>query len=93
MTGPYPHSCIPKLHVLEEHVAPFIRQWRVGLGMLGEHGVEGIHARFNTLERTYSNMSIRLQRLQVCGSRALEAGLPSQCHSTTTSPKANQGRL
>ena len=43
-------SFIPKLHMLEEHVAPFIRQWRVGLGMLGEQGVEGIHARFNTLE-------------------------------------------
>ena len=27
-------SFIPKLHMLEEHVAPFIRQWRVGLGML-----------------------------------------------------------
>ena len=35
---------IPKLHMLEDHVLPFIRQWRVGLGMLGEQGVEGIHA-------------------------------------------------
>ena len=57
-------SFIPKLHMLEELVAPYIRQWRVGLGMLGEQRVEGIHARFNTLERTYSNMSNRLQRLK-----------------------------
>lgn len=55
---------IPKLHMLEDHVVPFIRQWRVGVGMLGEQGVEGIHARFNTLERTYSSMSNRVERLK-----------------------------
>ena len=55
---------IPKLHMLEDHVVPFIRQWRVGVGMLGEQGVEGIHARFNTLERTYSCMSNRVERLK-----------------------------
>ena len=50
--------------MLEEHVVPFIRQWRVGLGMLEEQGVEGIHARFNNLERTYSNMSNHVERLK-----------------------------
>ena len=52
---------IPKLHMLEDHIVPYIRQWRVGVAMLG---VEGIHARFNTLERTYSNMSNRVERLK-----------------------------
>ena len=50
--------------MLEDHTVPFIRQWRVGLGMLGEQGMEGIHARFINLERTYSNMSNRIERLK-----------------------------
>ena len=57
-------SFIPKLHMLEDHVVPFIKQWRVDLGMLGVQGMEGIHARFNSLERTYSNMSNRVERLK-----------------------------
>ena len=55
---------IPKLHVLEDNVVPFIMQWLVGLGMLGEQGMEGIHVRFNTLEQTYSNMSNHEKRLK-----------------------------
>ena len=26
----------PKLHMLEEHVCPFLRQWHMGLGFYGE---------------------------------------------------------
>ena len=46
-----------KLHTLEEHVIPFIQQWIVGLGVMSEQGAESIHARFNSLERIYSNMT------------------------------------
>ena len=61
----FPESSIsPKLHIFEEHVIPFITQWRVGLGIMGEQGAESIHARFNTLERTYSNMTNPVQRLK-----------------------------
>ena len=61
----FPESTvIPKLHMLEDHVVPFIREWRVGLGMMGEQGAESIHARFNALERTYSNMTNSVQRLK-----------------------------
>jgi hypothetical protein len=50
----FPESRVtPKLHMLEDHVVPFIRQWRVGLGMMSEQGAESIHARFNALERTF----------------------------------------
>ena len=42
--------------MLEDYVVPFIRQWRVGLCVMGEQGAESIHARFNTLQRTYANM-------------------------------------
>ena len=31
---------------------------------MGEQGVESIHARFNTLERMYSNMNNRVERLK-----------------------------
>ena len=54
----------PKLHMLEDHVVPFIRMWRVGLGMMGEQGAESIHSRFNTLGRTYSSMKNSVERLK-----------------------------
>ena len=44
-------------------MVPFIQQWRVGLGIKGEQGVESIHARFNALERMYNNMNNRVERL------------------------------
>ena len=28
----------PKLHILEDHVVPFLEKWGVGLGFWGEHG-------------------------------------------------------
>ena len=57
-------SITPKLHMLEDHVVPFIRQWRVGLGVMGEQGAESIHNRFNVLERTYSNMPDKVNQLK-----------------------------
>ncbi|XP_062502539.1 uncharacterized protein LOC134179620 [Corticium candelabrum] len=42
----------PKIHMLEEHVVPWIRRWKLGLGFHGEQGAESIHARFNALQRT-----------------------------------------
>ena len=61
----FPDSSIsPKLHMLEDHVVPFIRKWRVGLGMLNEQGAESIHARFNTLQRTYGSMQNKVERLK-----------------------------
>ena len=41
-------TIIPKLHVLEEHVCPFLQQWHMELGLYGEQGIEGIHSAFNT---------------------------------------------
>ena len=33
----FPESTItPKLHFLEDHVVPFIRQWKLGLGVMAE---------------------------------------------------------
>ena len=53
-----------KLHMLEEHVPPWISRWCVGFGLLGEQGAESIHAYFNSLKRTYSGIPDSLQRLK-----------------------------
>ena len=57
-------SIMCKLHMFEDHVVLFIRQCRVGLGVMAEQGAESIHNRFNVLERTYSNMPNKVNRLK-----------------------------
>ena len=57
-------SVIPKMHLLEAHVVPFIKKWGVGCGFLGERGAETVHKYFNLLERTYSSVPDRLARLR-----------------------------
>ena len=62
----WPESSItPKLHLLEEHTIEFLRQWRVGFGMLGEQGAESIHAAYNNLKRVYANVHDREQQLRL----------------------------
>ena len=41
-------TVLPKMHMLEDHVIPFLKKWKVGLGFLGEQGAESVHARFNS---------------------------------------------
>lgn len=61
----FPEATItPKLHMLEDHVVPFLRKWKVGFGFLGEQGAESVHARFNTIRRNFVNMRNRAQRLE-----------------------------
>ena len=36
----WPNETVPpKYHFLEDHVVPFIRKWKVGLGFYGEQGI------------------------------------------------------
>ena len=49
-------TIIPKLHILEDHMIPFISEWRVGCGFFGEQGGESVHASINSLKRNYSNI-------------------------------------
>lgn len=39
----------PKMHMLEEHIIPWVKRWVFGLGFHREHGGESIHARLNTI--------------------------------------------
>lgn len=57
-------SVLPKMHMLEEHVVPWLRKWRVGFGLLGEQGIESIHAHFNSLGRTYRSIPEGVSRLR-----------------------------
>ena len=54
-----------KLHLLENHVVPFIKKWRFGLGLYGEQGAESIHPEFNSLKATYAPVKPATKRLKV----------------------------
>jgi hypothetical protein len=57
-------SVTPKMHILEEHVVPWIRRWRVALGFHGEQGGESVHARFNSIRRDIRGMKDELSILE-----------------------------
>ena len=60
----FPHATVlPKMHILESHVADRIERWGVGLGLMGEQGAESIHASLNQIERSYLNMPNKVDRL------------------------------
>ena len=53
-------SATVKLHMLEDHLAPFLRRWKgVGFGIMPEQGAESIHRQFNTLSSRYANMPFK----------------------------------
>ena len=73
----FPQATVtPKLHMLEDHVIPFLRQWKVGFGFLGEQGAESIHARFNSLRRTYSTIPNPVSRLEAMLKEHLNQAVP-----------------
>nr|XP_054748599.1 uncharacterized protein LOC129254164 isoform X2 [Lytechinus pictus] len=48
----------PKLHLLEDHVVPWLRTWNAPLGLMGEQGIESLHSQLNTIQadlRGFSN--------------------------------------
>ena len=53
----------PKLHILEDHVVPWMRTWHWALGLHGEQGAESVHNIFNRLEHTYSAIRNPLDRM------------------------------
>ena len=54
----------PKLHMLEEHVCPFLRQWHMSLRFYGEQGIERIHSKFNTQSQHFNLMKKKDMRLR-----------------------------
>lgn len=58
-------TVLPKMHMLEEHVLPWLRRWHVGFGLMGEQGAESIHACFNSLKTTYRGVPNPVRRLKL----------------------------
>lgn len=57
-------TVLPKMHMLEEHVVPWLRRWKIGFGMMGEQGAESIHAYFNGLKRTFQGIPHPVTKLK-----------------------------
>ncbi|XP_033113200.1 uncharacterized protein LOC117113857 [Anneissia japonica] len=70
----------PKLHMLEHHAIPFMREWKVGIGLLAEQGGELIHAEFNRRKRAVYGMKTNLEQLMSI----------MKAHLTFTSPEIQQ---
>lgn len=66
----------PKLHLLEAHVGQSMKHFGMALGLLGEQGMESIHAEFNTLDSRFSAIPSTLKRLTTCAEQHLIAALP-----------------
>jgi len=54
----------PKMHMLDEHVVPFIRQWKFPLVFWGEQGGESIHHDFASLSETFHRVKPDTDRLK-----------------------------
>ncbi len=60
----FPNSTVtPKLHMLEDHVIPWLSKWHGGFGLMGEQGAESIHKYFNNLGRVYCTSSDPVTKL------------------------------
>ena len=61
----FPHATVlPKMHILEDHVIPWLRKWHVGAGLMGEQGAESLHAHLAKLERDYAGIVNGVERLK-----------------------------
>lgn len=50
-------SITPKMHIVECHVVPWLRQWHAGLGVMGEQGGESLHVQLNNIRRDLRGFS------------------------------------
>ena len=57
-------TVLPKMHILEDHVIPWVRQKKIGSGLMGEQGAESIHSHIYKLEAQYRGVVNPLQRLK-----------------------------
>ena len=76
-------TIIPKMHMLEDHIIPFISKSGAGCGFFGEQGGESIHASINTLKRNYCNIKKDTDRLKYV----------MNCHLASTNPTIRVRRV
>ena len=52
------------MHILEDHVIPWLQRWKIGAGLMGKQGAESIHAHIARLEQQYSSIANPLERIK-----------------------------
>ena len=57
-------TVLPKMHFMEMHMVPWLKEHKIGLGLMGEQGAESIHAAVNNIKRAYANMPDKVSRLK-----------------------------
>ena len=57
-------SIIVKMHLLEDHVVPWLQQFNLGAGLMGEQGAESLHSHMHNLENTYKTIPNATARLE-----------------------------
>ena len=73
----WPHINIsPKLHMVEDHIVPFLRRWKTGCGFYGEQGGESIHHEFKRMKERYSNIKCPTDRLKYLLTQHLLTAFP-----------------
>lgn len=82
----------PKLHILEDHVVPFIRRCGVGSGFYGEQGGESIHKTINSMKHNYSNIKNPCERLKYIMCNHLAATNPNASSKRVVKKKRNLKR-
>jgi len=50
------------MHILEDHVIPWLRKWHVGAGLMGEQGAESLYTHLHSLEGKCANIPNELER-------------------------------
>ena len=52
----WPNDSIPpKMHMLEDHMIPFLSKWHYACDMYGEQGGESIHKSIKSTQGSFSN--------------------------------------
>ena len=89
----FPRSTFPpKMHMLEEHVVPFIRKWKFPLGFFGEQGGESIHHDFVSLAETFNRVKPATDRLKKTLEEHFVVTSPSNREVVPTKPSRNLKR-
>ena len=57
-------TILPKMHMMEDHAIPWLRNFHIGAGLMGEQGAESIHARMMKLERDFRGIKDELDSLK-----------------------------
>ena len=76
-----------KQHLLEVHTVPWLREYKVGFGLMGEQGFESIHAKINDIEKDFRSELNQEKRGLNVYKRHLIQTAPEILHET---PKINR---